>query len=92
MGLCYFCEMPNKDRESYYQYYCAECKKLQRILKLYKEDVYDVCDKVFIRDKKQQDYKIKTIDTSKVNNSIEDEKHDYNLRRNGNKKLLKNND
>mgnify|MGYP003116235744 FL=1 len=61
MGICYFCESPEKDRESYYQYYCAECKKLQRILKLYRDDVYEVCDKVFIRDKKQQEFKVKNL-------------------------------
>ena len=63
MGLCYFCESPDKERESYYQYYCSDCKKLQRILKLYSADVYEVCDKVFIRNKKQQDFKIKNLDS-----------------------------
>ena len=64
MAICYFCENPEKHRESILGYYCEDCKKLQRILKIYSEDLYEVCDKVFIRNKKQQDFKIKNLETT----------------------------
>tara|TARA_E500000318_G_scaffold105592_1_gene112654 strand:+ start:314 stop:574 length:261 start_codon:yes stop_codon:yes gene_type:complete len=82
MGLCYFCEV--KDRECFAGYYCEECKKLQRILKLYGDDVYKTNDLVFIRNSTQQGYK---IDNIKIKQNLKvdelDEKQDkdgYNLR------------
>tara|TARA_R100001086_G_scaffold203084_2_gene119177 strand:- start:158 stop:418 length:261 start_codon:yes stop_codon:yes gene_type:complete len=82
MGLCYFCE--KNDRECYTGYYCNECKKLQRILKLYGDDVYKTNDTVFIRNSKQQQYKIDTMNI-KAHIKVDelDEKQDkdgYNLR------------
>jgi hypothetical protein len=81
MGQCYFCE--KNDRECFTGYYCNECKKLQRILKLYGDDVYKTNDLVFIRNTKQQGYKIDTIKAKNLEENKEDEKQDkdgYNLR------------
>lgn len=81
MGLCYFCE--KNDRECFTGYYCIECKKLQRILKLYGDDVYKNNDTIFIRNSKQQGYKIDTIKAKNLEENKEDEKQDkdgYNLR------------
>jgi hypothetical protein len=81
MGLCYFCE--KNDRESFAGYYCLDCKKLQRILKLYGDDVYKNNDTIFIRNTKQQGYKIDTIKAKNLEENKEDEKQDkdgYNLR------------
>ncbi len=81
MGLCYFCE--KNERESFAGYYCLECKKLQRILKLYGDDVYNNNDTIFIRNKKQQGYKIDTIKAKNLEENKEDDnknKDGYNLR------------
>ena len=80
MGQCYFCE--KNDRESFTGYYCNECKKLQRILKLYGDDVYKTNDLVFIRNTKQQGYKIDTIKHNiKIDEQDENKDKDgYNLR------------
>jgi hypothetical protein len=80
MGQCYFCE--KNDRECFTGYYCNECKKLQRILKLYGDDVYKTNDLVFIRNTKQQGYKIDTIKHNiKIDEQDENKDKDgYNLR------------
>jgi len=81
MAQCYFCE--KNERESYLGgYYCSSCKKLQRILKLYGDDVYKTTDLVFIRNTKQQGYKIDTIKHNiKIDEQDENKDKDgYNLR------------
>jgi len=87
MGLCYYCE--ERERESWGSYYCAECKRLQRVLKLYNTDVYEAVENLFLRNKKQQNFKLQNELKKKLNDEIkehekkevEEEKKEYNLRK-----------
>jgi len=87
MGNCYLCE--KEVRESYLGYFCTKCRRIKHLLNLYNEAVYETLEQVLVRTQPQRDHKIRNIDTSKINNSVEDEKHEYYLRRD--KKKLKNN-
>lgn len=75
---CLLCE-----KEScYVSRWCNKCQRLKRTIALYGDDVYEAVDKVFVRDKAQQNYKIagelkkeieqkkKTLDKSKSSASV----------------------
>jgi hypothetical protein len=64
MGLCYLCE--KKYTESYFSYFCTECRRVKHLLNLYEEDVYNTLECVLVRDKKQQTHKIKTMDNKSM--------------------------
>jgi hypothetical protein len=85
--VCYLCE--KEPRETYFGYLCVKCRRIKHLLNLYENDVYETLEKVLVRDKKQQEHKIKTIDAEKVKITVEDEKNEYYLRKD-NKKRLKN--
>jgi len=77
---CYLCE--KKERESYFSYFCKECRRVKHLLNLYTDDVYETLETVLVRTKKQQEHKIKTTIDSNI---VGDEKEDikplgYNLR------------
>ena len=57
MGKCYFCE--EKDRVSYFNYYCKDCAMLRRWLLTYSPDkCCSILKRTLTRDDKQIDYKI----------------------------------
>jgi len=57
MGKCYFCE--EKDRVSYFSYYCKDCAMLRRWLLTYSPDkCCDILKRTLTRDNKQIDFKI----------------------------------
>ena len=54
---CYFCE--EKDRVSYFSYYCKDCAMLRRWLLTYSPSkCCDILKRTLTRDDKQIDYKI----------------------------------
>ena len=77
---CYLCE--KNERETYFSYFCKECRRVKHLLNLYSQDVYDTLETVLVRTKKQQEHKIKT--TIDSNNKSEENKEEkplgYNLR------------
>ena len=83
---CYLCE--KEPKESYFGYFCNKCRRIKHLLNLYNEAVYESLEQVLVRTQPQREHKIRNIDTSKINNSVEDEKNEYNLRKNKNKKLI----
>lgn len=57
MGKCYFCE--EKDRVSYFSYYCGSCAMLRRWLLTYSPDkCCSILKRTLTRDDKQIDFKI----------------------------------
>jgi len=57
MGKCYFCE--EKDRVSYFSYYCKDCAMLRRWLLTYSPSkCCDILKRTLTRDDKQIDFKI----------------------------------
>lgn len=57
MGKCYFCE--EKDRVSYFSYYCKDCAMLRRWLLTYDpKKCCDILKRTLTRDDKQIDFKI----------------------------------
>ena len=77
---CYLCE--KNERETYFSYFCKECRRVKHLLNLYSDDVYNTLETVLVRTKKQQEHKIKTtIDSKIVAEEKEEEKPlGYNLR------------
>ncbi len=56
---CYLCR--NEYREKPITgYFCIQCKRLQDLLNIYGERVYNVCEEVLVRTEKQQDKKLHT--------------------------------
>ena len=47
MGYCYLCEI--KERESYFSYYCKECRRIKHLLNLYGNRVNEVLEHVLVR-------------------------------------------
>jgi len=82
--VCYLCE--KEPTANYFGYLCVKCRRVKHLLNLYEDSVYETLEKVLVRDKKQQEHKIKTIDAEKIKITVEDEKNEYYLRRNKNKK------
>ena len=64
MNTCYLCR--KESRESLLGYYCDKCHKIQHLLNLYGEDVYEVLDLVLVRSRDQQQHKIDVIEKKKV--------------------------
>lgn len=57
MGLCYLCETNNRKT---WCYYCEKCNNIKRLISLYGlERVYEILDTVLVRNREQQNYKIK---------------------------------
>lgn len=57
MGLCYLCESNNRKT---WCYYCEKCNNIKRLISLYGlERVYEILDTVLVRNREQQNYKIK---------------------------------
>tara|TARA_R110002153_G_scaffold223243_1_gene375672 strand:- start:299 stop:580 length:282 start_codon:yes stop_codon:yes gene_type:complete len=79
MGKCYFCE--EKDRTSYFSYYCKDCAMLRRWLLTYSpEKCCSILKRTLTRDDKQIDYKInqevKKIVLSQLPTIKEEEEND----------------
>ncbi len=64
MGYCYLCE--KECTETYFSYFCSKCRRIKHLINLYEEDVYNTLECVLVRDKKQQQHKIKTMDVKSV--------------------------
>jgi len=64
MGYCYLCEKDST--ETYFSYFCSKCRRIKHLINLYEEDVYNTLECVLVRDKKQQQHKIKTMDVKSV--------------------------
>ena len=61
---CYLCE----DKQVYLNYFCEDCRRIKNLMNVYgAEGVYDILEKVCVRDRKQQDHKIKTIQKDETN-------------------------
>jgi len=86
MGNCYLCE--SEVRETYLGYFCTKCRRIKHLLNLYNEAVYETLEQVLVRTQPQREHKVRNIDINKVNITIDDEKNEYNLRKNKNKKLI----
>jgi hypothetical protein len=84
--VCYLCE--KEPKESYFGYLCTKCRRIKHLLNLYEDDVYETLEKVLVRTQPQQEHKIKTISADKLNITVEDEKNEYYLRKNKNKKNI----
>ncbi len=63
MGYCYLCEKDST--ETYFSYFCSKCRRIKHLINLYEDDVYDTLECVLVRDKKQQEHKIKTMEKAK---------------------------
>jgi len=73
---CYFCE--EKERVSYFSYYCKDCAMLRRWMLTYSPSkCCDILKKTLTRDDKQIDFKIQQEVKKLVNNQIETNDHSY---------------
>jgi hypothetical protein len=55
--ICYFCS--ERERVSYFSYFCEECSLLRRILLVYSpEECIGILKRTCLRDGKQIDYKV----------------------------------
>ena len=57
MVCCYLCR--KDERISYLGYYCEKCKKVQDLLSIYGDRVYEVLESVLCRTKDKQNDKVK---------------------------------
>jgi hypothetical protein len=57
MSDYFTCNLCEKEK-CYISKWCEKCHRLKRTIALYGDDVYEAVEKVFIRDKAQQNYKI----------------------------------
>jgi hypothetical protein len=64
MNYCYLCRQ--ESRESIFGYFCAPCHKIQHLINLYGERVYEVLDLVLVRSPDQQQHKIDVLETKKA--------------------------
>jgi len=55
---CYLCRSEYREK-TITGYYCNKCKRLQDLLNIYGDRVYEVCEEVLVRTNKQQDNKLK---------------------------------
>tara|TARA_R110000772_G_scaffold34015_1_gene82767 strand:- start:925 stop:1191 length:267 start_codon:yes stop_codon:yes gene_type:complete len=70
MGVCYFCS--ERERVSYFSYFCDDCAMLRRMLMIYSPDkCTDILKKTCLRDDKQIDFKINQEIKKIINKDIE---------------------
>lgn len=70
MGLCYFCS--ERERISYFSYFCEPCAMLRRMLMIYSPDkCTEILKRTCLRDDKQIDFKINQEIKKIINNDIE---------------------
>ena len=62
---CYLCR--KNERISYLSYYCYNCKKIQDLLSVYSDRVYEVLESVLCRTEDKQNNKIKAEIKSEIN-------------------------
>jgi hypothetical protein len=70
---CYLCRNEYRER-ALTGYFCAKCKRLQDLINIYDNRVYEVCEEVLVRTEKQQDNKLR----GELKKEIE--KKEYSLR------------
>jgi len=61
---CYLCRKEN--RETVLGYYCAKCKRIQDLINLYGDEVYDVLEVCLVRTPDQQQNKTNYITKNKL--------------------------
>jgi len=61
---CYLCR--TESRQNLLGYYCAKCKRIQDLLNLYGDEVYDVLEVCLVRTADQQQNKINLISKKKL--------------------------
>jgi len=61
---CYLCR--NDSRQNYLGYYCAKCKRIQDLLNLYGDEVYDVLEICLVRTPDQQQNKTNFVTKKKL--------------------------
>ena len=61
---CYLCR--TESRQNLFGYYCAKCKRIQDLLNLYGDEVYDVLEVCLVRTADQQQNKINLISKKKL--------------------------
>lgn len=64
--VCYLCR--KNERMSYLGYYCENCKKIQDLLSVYNNRVYEVLESVLCRSEDKQNNKIKAEIKSEIDN------------------------
>jgi len=62
--VCYLCR--NESREHLLGYYCAKCKRIQDLINLYGDEVYDVLEICLVRTPDQQANKTNFITKKKL--------------------------
>ena len=61
---CYLCRKEN--RENYLGYYCSKCKRIQDLINLYGDEVYEVLEICLVRTPDQQSNKTNFITKKKL--------------------------
>lgn len=64
--VCYLCR--KNERMNYLGYYCENCKKIQDLLSVYDDRVYEVLESVLCRSEDKQNNKIKAEIKTEINN------------------------
>ena len=68
--FCYFCS--ERERVSYFSYFCEPCAMLRRMLMIYSPDkCTEILKRTCLRDDKQIDFKINQEIKKIINNEIE---------------------
>lgn len=67
MFSCTLCEKET----CYVSKFCTNCRKIKHLLNLYGDDVYSTLDKVLVRSKDQQNYKIENSIKPKIERNLE---------------------
>lgn len=69
-NFCYFCS--ERERVSYFSYFCEPCAMLRRMLMIYSPDkCTEILKRTCLRDDKQIDFKINQEIKKIINNEIE---------------------
>tara|TARA_R110000824_G_scaffold340033_2_gene526558 strand:- start:358 stop:633 length:276 start_codon:yes stop_codon:yes gene_type:complete len=76
--ICYLCE--KKERESYFSYFCSDCRKLKHYISIYGDRTYEILDNVLARTLDKQEYKIKEELKKDIENKEQALVKDYALR------------